>query len=449
MLALPSVHCLELPRPALVGGTIGAEDEMGNGVRLEDEELGGRVVAGVDTHADTHWLCVRDGNGRVALSEEFPATAEGYAALADAIGEPAGCAAVGVEGTCSYGAGLADELARRGFRVLEVLNKKKERRRGRGEGKDDAIDAERAARDVLAADGTSVPKLRGGWVDDLRSLLVARDRCVSARVEAHAAALSLARCAPEGQRRRWEGMGQGAMMASIAGLPEDGASPLERSMLSLARAWETCSEEADALEAEMRRVLESSCPSLLAVYCCGPVSAARLAVAAGENPSRLRSEASFAMLCGAAPIPASSGKTSGRMRLNRGGDRRANSALHTIAVRRMRYDPGTRAYVERRSSGTRPLTKAEVTRCLKRYVAREVYRALMHPHDVGERVDRSSLRQARLSAGLTQAQVARALGVSPASVSGIETGRNQCRRLAERYSRWVMDGLPTDVEVPQ
>lgn len=422
---------------------------MGNGVRLEDEELRGKVVAGVDTHVDTHWLCVLDESGRVALSEEFPATAEGYAALADAIGDPAGCAAVGIEGTCSYGAGLAEELARRGFRVLEVLNKKKERRRRRGEGKDDAMDAERAARDVLAADGTSVPKLRGGWVDDLRSLLVARDRCVSARVEAHAAALSLARCAPDAERRRWEGMSQQAMMTAMAGIEGEGATALGRSMLALARAWRVCTDEAEALEAELRRVLERSCPSLLAVYCCGPVSAAQLAVAAGENPSRLRSEASFAMLCGAAPIPASSGKTSGRMRLNRGGDRRANSALHTIVVRRMRYDPETRAYVERRRSGARPLGRAEIMRCLKRYVAREVYRALMHPRNVGEMVDRSSLRQARLSAGLTQAQAAKALGVSPASVSGVETGRNQCRRLAERYSRWVMDGLPVDVESPQ
>ena len=416
---------------------------------MEDEELRGKVVAGVDTHVDTHWLCVLDESGRVALSEEFPATAEGYAALADAIGDPAGCAAVGIEGTCSYGAGLAEELARRGFRVLEVLNKKKERRRRRGEGKDDAMDAERAARDVLAADGTSVPKLRGGWVDDLRSLLVARDRCVSARVEAHAAALSLARCAPDAERRRWEGMSQQAMMTAMAGIEGEGATALGRSMLALARAWRACSDEAEALEAELRRVLERSCPSLLAVYCCGPVSAAQLAVAAGENPSRLRSEASFAMLCGAAPIPASSGKTSGRMRLNRGGDRRANSALHTIVVRRMRYDPETRAYVERRRSGARPLGRAEIMRCLKRYVAREVYRALMRPHNVGEMVDRSSLRQARLSAGLTQAQAAKALGVSPASVSGVETGRNQCRRLAERYSRWVMDGLPVDVESPQ
>lgn len=417
---------------------------MGRGIAIGASELAGKVVAGVDTHADAHWLCVLDERGRVALSRPFPADAAGYAALAEAIGDPAGCAAVGVEGTCSYGAGLADELLARGFRVLEVLNKRKGRGRRRGEGKDDAADAERAARDVLAADGTSEPKLRGGWVDDLRALLVARDRCVSARVGAHAAALSLARCAPEAERRRWEGMGQAAMMAAMLCIEEGGATALGRSMLALARSWEACTAEAEELEAEIRSVLEAACPSLLAVYCCGPVSAARLAVAAGENPGRLRSEASFAMLCGAAPIPASSGKTSGRMRLNRGGDRKANSALHEIAVRRLRHDPGTRAYVERRRSGERPLTRAEALRCLKRYIAREVYRALMHPHDVGERVDRSSLRTAREAAGLTQAQVARVLGVAPSSVSGVETGRNQCRRLAEAYSRWVLDGMPMD-----
>lgn len=422
---------------------------MARGIRITDEELSGKVVAGVDTHADTHWLCVLDDRGRVVVSEKFPADAAGYAALAEAIGKPSGCAAVGVEGTCSYGAGLADELVRRGFRVLEVLNKKKERKRRRGEGKDDAIDAERAARDVLAADGTSLPKLRGGWVDDLRSLLVAHERCVKSKVECHAAALGLARCAKEEQRRRWEGMSQDAMMASALEIREDEASRLERSLLALARAWKACSDEADALEAEVRRALDSNCPSLLAVYCCGPISAAELAVAAGENPGRLRSEASFAMLCGVAPIPASSGKTSGRMRLNRGGDRRANSALHTIAVRRMRYDPKTQEYVSRRCSGEKPLSKREATRCVKRYVAREVYRALMHPMDVGERVDRSTLREARKAAGLTQAQVARALGVAPSSISGIETGRNQCRHLAEKYSQWVLDGMPVDVENPR
>lgn len=417
---------------------------MARGVVLTDEELEGKVVAGVDTHADTHWLCVLDERARVALSKEFPATAQGHAELAEAIGDPACCAAIGIEGTCSYGAGLTDELVRRGFRVLEVLNKKKGRKRRRGEGKDDAIDAERAARDVLSGDGTSVPKLRGGWVDEVRRLLIARQRCVSSKVEAHAAALSIVRCLPDGQRHRWEGMTQNAMMLSLLEEGED-CSPLS----ALARVWKTCRDEADVLEGRIEAVVGGNCPSLLGVYCLGPIGAAELAVAAGENPGRMRSEASFAMLCGVAPIPASSGKTSGRMRLNRGGNRRANCALHTVVVRRMRYDPETIAYVRRRCTGERALSKAEATRCLKRYVAREVYHALLHPNDVGERIDRTSLCEARRAAGYTQAQVAAALGVAPSSISGIETGRNQCRKLAERYSRWVLDGMPTDTEEPR
>ena len=147
------------------------------GVVLTGGQLAGKVVAGVDTHAETHWLCVLDERGRVSLSGEFPATAAGYAELADAIGDPGGCAAVGVEGTCSYGAGLADELVARGFNVLEVLRPKRDGRPA-GEGKDDGKDAERAARDVLSGRYASVPKARGGWAEELRALLVARERCV-------------------------------------------------------------------------------------------------------------------------------------------------------------------------------------------------------------------------------------------------------------------------------
>ena len=319
---------------------------MSSGVRLTDEELEGKVVAGVDTHADTHWLCVLDGRGRVALSREFDATAEGCAALADAIGDPAGCAAVGVEGTCSYGAQLADELAARGHRVLEVLRPKRPPRRP-GEGKDDARDAERAARDVLAGEGTSVPKLRGGWVEGLRALLNARERCVGACVSARNAALAVARCAPEAERRRWEGLSQAEMMRRCAAIPERGATPVGRALLALGRTWEAARAEAGALEDEMEAMVAENLPSLAAVPNCGAVSAAKLVVAAGENPGRLRSEGSFAMLCGAAPVPASSGKTD-RFRLNRGGDRRANNALHMIVAGRMRSDPETMAYVERR-----------------------------------------------------------------------------------------------------
>ena len=422
---------------------------MGRGIKLSNEELEGKVVAGVDTHADTHWLCVLDTNRRVAVSREFTADAKGYAELAEAIGDPERCAAVGVEGTTSYGAALTDELVRRGFRVLEVLNRKKDRKRRKGEGKSDEIDAERAARDVLAGDGTSVPKLRGGWVDDLRSLLVARDRCVDAKVKAHGAALSLIRTAPEEERRRWKGLGQERLMKSLLKLEEEGASALHFSLLMLARVWEISSRQADALEEEMWAILKSDCPSMLATFCCGAISAAELAISAGENPERLESEASFAMMCGAAPIPASSGNTSGRVRLNPGGNRRANKALHTIALSRTRVDPRTQAYMAKRCGGEKGLSWKEAMRCLKRYIAREVYHALMHPFDTGERIDRDSLKAARTAAGLTQAQVAAALGVSRSSVSGVESGRNPCRYVAEKYSRWVLDGMPMDTKEGQ
>lgn len=440
------MHCLDEPE----AGTFlyGIRGRRGNmGVVLADEQLEGKVVAGVDTHADTHWLCVLDELRRVAVSAEFPATAEGYAELAAAIGEPGGCAAVGVEGTCSYGAGLADELQARGFTVLEVLRPKRDGKRRPGEGKDDAGDAERAARDVLAGKVTSVPKRRGGWVEELRPLAVAKDRCVKSRKESLAAARSLVSTAPDARRRRWEGMPGDKMMSAMLAIEEDGAGALERSLLSVARVWDAARSEAETLEGEMRAILERNCPALLAMFCCGVDDAAALAIAAGENVERFRDEASFAKHCGVAPIPASSGKTSGRMRLNRGGDRSANSALHLIVTRRIRFDPKTQLYVERRCSGRGALSKREAIRCLKRYVAREAFHALTHPFDVPEpERDGESLKEARRSAGIRQRQVAEAIGVTSACISNIETGKVSNRsRTFRLYAEWVENGMPLDV----
>lgn len=416
------------------------------GFYLSDGELAGKVVAGVDTHADTHWLCVPGANRRVAVSREFPATARGYAELADAIGDPAGCAAVGVEGTCSYGAGLADELLARGFVVLEVPGPKRDKRMA-GEGKDDGIDAERAARDVLSGKWTSVPKRRGGWVEDLRAELVARGRCVKSGTESLAAARSLLSTAPEAQRRRWEGMSADALMTSLLGLDEAGPSPLETSLLALARVWEASRREADRLEGLMASLIERNCPAILAVYCCGTTDAATLIVSAGENAERFGTDARFAKHCGVAPIPASSGKSS-RMRLNRGGDRSANSALHEIIVCRLLHDEETQAYVARRCSGRGGLTKKEAIRCLKRYLVREVYRALTHPFDVPEpEVSGRQLREGRLMAGLRQVDVASVLGISAKSVSRVENGRVDWRSGSYRkYVGWYEAGMPTDVE---
>ena len=289
-----------------------------------------------------------------------------------------------------------------------------------------------------------MPKLRGGWVEGLRALLNARERCVGACVSARNAALAVARCAPEAERRRWEGLSQAEMMRGCAALPERDATPVERALLALGRTWEAARAEADALEGAMEAMVAANLPSLAAVPNCGAVSAAKLVVAAGENPGRLRSEGAFAMLCGAAPVPASSGKTD-RFRLNRGGDRRANNALHMIVAGRMRSDPRTAEYVERRRAEGK--STREIMRCLKRYVAREVYRALTRPGDAPAPPDPAALRAARRSAGLSQRQVAEALGLSQSSVSGAERGVWSNRLAAARYARWVEDGMPMDVAV--
>ena len=229
-------------------------------------------------------------------------------------------------------------------------------------------------------------------------------------------------------------------------IEENTTDALERSLLSLARMCKLCSDEAQALEERIKSILDKECPALIDIYCCGPISAAELAVAAGENPSRLKNEASFAMLCGAAPIPAESGKTNGRVRLNFGGNRRANKALHTIVISRMRSDPKTRAYVDKRRSEKHPLSTKGIIRCLKRYVCREVYRALTHPKDTAARIDRAALREARKKAGLTQAELGHILGVSKSTISDVETGRNSCLRVVELYNSWALEGAPVEVK---
>ena len=360
---------------------------------------------------------------------------------------------MGVEGTQSYGAGLVDEPRRRGFRVLEVPGPKKDKRR-RGEGKDDAIDAERAARDVIEGKVTSVPKRRGGWVDDVRSLLVARNRAVADAVEAEAAAESMAVTAPEDERAGWRGLPGRQIMSKALEAEEEGATALLLSLHALARLWELAREQAGKPGERIRELIEANCPSMLKLYGCGTSTAAELVVAAGENPERSEDEAAFAKHCGTAPIPASSGKTSGRMRLNRGGDRTANKAIHQIALVRMSHDEETREYVERRMrDARRPLSKREAIRCLKRYIAREVFWALTHPFGEprarkGES-DGQGLREARLAAGMTQREAAAEVGISASALSKIETGRLSPRsRAARRYAAWVGDGMPVDATSP-
>lgn len=410
-------------------------------IEFTDEQRRGKVVAGVDTHSATHWLCVLDEHGVVELSMEFPADAGGYDLLAAAIGDPAGCLAVGVEGTASYGAGLARRLRELGFAVYEVLRPKREGR-GRGRGKNDAADAERAARDVMAGRGLSVPKAQDGWVERVRFLMNARDCLVRSRTRLVNTARGLLQTAPEPLRREYGGMAAERLMPALAGAGE-GAGP---ALASIGRAWVALRGEEGPLEEEIGALVGANCPSLLAIYGCGALCAARIAVAAGDNPGRIGGEAKLAALFGASPVEASSGAAR-RHRLNRGGNRSANSALYTIAVARAKGDPETRAYIERRcggAAGRGKKSRKEAMRCLQRYIVREVYHALMHPFDAPAAAEVAELREARLRAGVTQAGLAAALGCQASEISRLETGKRKCRDLARRYREWVDAGTPAD-----
>lgn len=212
-------------------------------------------------------------------------------------------------------------------------------------------------------------------------------------------------------------------------------------VFTVALTWAAARDAALDMERAIEASLEENCPALLAMYGCGPVSAAKLAVAAGDNPGRLRSEASFAAICGACPIPASSGKTV-RHRLNRGGDRQANSALHEIARQRVMRDPETAEYAERARG--RGKSDREVMRCLKRYVAREAYRALMRPHEIRRPEDASELVAARRAAKVSQVRAASILGTSEKYISMLERGQRELKPIRRAYEAWVEAGLPLD-----
>lgn len=323
----------------------------------------GPVFCGVDTHADSHWLCVLDWRGRKVLSRQFPADAAGYEALAGAIAAAGEPACVAMEGTSSYGAGLTRHLASLGMPVREALSPARTQRRRPGQGKCDEADAERAARAAMSGSRLGTPKSQDGWVDGVRCMLAARSGAVKARTSAINTARSLLTTAPEGLRSRFRGMGGPRLMEELPSVRAEGA--LGAALGALADLWAAARDAALDMERAIEASLEENCPALLAMYGCGPVSAAKLAVAAGDNPGRLRSEASFAAICGACPIPASSGKTV-RHRLNRGGDRQANSALHEIARQRVMRDPETAEYAERaRGAGKERQGGHEVPQALR------------------------------------------------------------------------------------
>jgi len=280
-----------------------------------------------------------------------------------------------VEGTGSYGAALARFLAAHGQVVLEVNRPDRQARRGHG--KSDPLDAEAAARAVQAGQATVTPKTGAGQVEMIRWLRVARQTAIRARTQAINAIKALLVTAPVELREQLRGL-PATMLVPAAAALEPGAvtSPIAATMLALrtvAQRYQTLDEEITILTAELDRLVAAAAPKLVALFGAGQDSAGALLVAAGDNPDRLHSEAAFSMLCGSSPIQASSGKTV-RHRLNRGGNRQANAALYRVVLVRLRYHQPTKDYVARRLAEGK--SKQEIIRCLKRYVAREVFAVL-------------------------------------------------------------------------
>ena len=335
------------------------------------------VVLGVDTHLDAHVAVALDGLGRHLGAFTLPTTKRGYEGLlrwAEGLGF-VGCA--GIEGTSSYGAGLARYLKAAGVSVVEVERPK--RRHRRRTGKSDPKDAEAAARAVLAGEALGEPKSGDGKVEMIRTLRSARQSAVKARTQAANHLQALLVTAPEALRHRLRGFPTKELVAACARLrpgadPDDVETATKFALRSVARRHEGLSGEIAQLDAQLDRLVAEVAPGLISLPAIGTHHAATLLVVAGDNPQRLRTEASFASLCGVSPIEASSGKVV-RHRLNRGGNRDANRALHMICVVRMGSDERTRRYVSRRTAEGKG--KWEIMRCLKRYIAREVYRVLL------------------------------------------------------------------------
>jgi transposase len=308
------------------------------------------VTLGVDTHADVHVAAALDERGRLLGIRRVPTTPAGFAELVAWGGRFGPVAVAGIEGTGSDGAGVARWLQARGMAVVEV--DRPDRRARRRRGKSDPVDAEAAARAVQAGTATARPRVGAGTTEMVRALRVARQSAIRARVQAANQLHALVVTAPDALRERRRPLTLRRLVTAAAACrcgtpPATPAAATKLALRSIAVRYRALRAEVQAQDAQLTRLLAAAAPGLLALKGVGTDVAATLVVAAGDRPDRLRSEAAFAHLCGVAPVPASSGK-SHRHRLNRGGDRQANRALHVVALVRLHCDPRTRAYVARR-----------------------------------------------------------------------------------------------------
>lgn len=335
------------------------------------------VVAGVDTHSNTHHAAVLDPVGRLLASREFRANPAGYLEMLEWVRSFGQLALIGVEGTGSYGTGLTRCLREHHVRVIEV--NRPDRRARRLRGKSDPLDAESAARRALSGVETAIPKDTTTIVESIRVLRIARTGAVKARTAAYNQLKDLIITAPEPLHSTLRSETLHRVSLEAARLRPDTtelAKPAQATRLALctiAIRIAGFNAEIAELDKHLKSLVAAAAPRTLALLGVGVQHAAQLLISAGGNPERLRSESAFAALCAACPIPASSGKTH-RRRLNRAGDRDANRTLYMITISRMRYCADTRTHIERRQA--EGLSKREATRCVKRYIARKTFHTI-------------------------------------------------------------------------
>jgi transposase len=346
------------------------------------------VIGGVDTHKHTHYAAAVDDQGRLLGHQEFPATDRGYQALLGWMHEHGDVQAIGVESTGSFGATLTRALTKAGEHVIEVNRPNRLARRM--DGKSDRLDAEQIARAVLGQTSTATPKAKSGAVEVIRTLRVTRASAVKARTQAFNTLWGVMIGAPSPLRDELVMLTKRTLVNrclrlrpetdDLLSLSDDPArlllAAVKTSLRDLARRWKALDQEIKAHNRQLEAMVRSTAPELVELHGVGTELAGQFLVTAGDNAERIRNESAFAKLCGVAPQPASSGRTSGRHRLSRGGDRAANSALYIVTIVRMRHHQPTRDYVERRTA--EGLSKREIIRCLKRYIAREIYANLPH-----------------------------------------------------------------------
>ena len=339
------------------------------------------VIIGVDTHKLTHAAVAISTLGARLGTMTIPANRRGYQALQAWAQSFRSVRAFGIEGTGSYGAGLSRFLSEHGYSVLEVNRPSRQLRYQKG--KDDPTDAESAARSVLAGQATAAPKSGTGTVEMIRHLKVARDTAVKARSQAMLALKSIIVSAPSVLREQLDRLpGRMALLRHLAALRPGPLTSItasaKTSLRAIARRWLALDAEVKNHDAGLERLTRQLAPDLVQAHGMGAGTAAEMLILIGDNPERIHSEAALAKLCGACPIPASSGKTT-RHRLNRGGNRQANAALYRVVIVRMRAHQPTLDYVRRRTAEGK--SKPEIIRCLKRFVAREIFGYLCRsPH---------------------------------------------------------------------